>query len=627
MARRRGSRNAEPIVVRRVARLSLGALGIVYGDIGTSPLYAMRESFEGTGHQLAVTDDNVLGILSLIFWSLLLVIAVKYLALVLRADNHGEGGILALTALIMPEGTASRRRWSLVLIGLFGTALLYGDGMITPAISVLSAVEGTEVATSRIEPYVIPIAVAILVAVFSVQRRGTGTVGRMFGPVIVVWFVVLGTLGTVKIAQTPEVLEAMSPVHAARFFADNGLSGFLALGSVFLVVTGGEALFADMGHFGRLPITIGWYGLVLPGLVLNYFGQGALLLSNPEAIDNPFYRLAPHWALLPLVVLATAATVIASQALISGAFSLTHQAAQLGYVPRLKIDHTSATERGQIYVPAVNWVLMIACVGMVIGFQTSTNLAAAYGVAVTMTMAITTIIFYVVVRERFNWPLSRAAAVCGIFIAVDLAFFGANVPKIPHGGWFPLVVAAIVFTLLTTWSTGRRLITERLRLGQHGLEDFAAGMADDRSTRVPGTVVYLSSVPGLTPPALRTSVELQHAVHERVIVLAIVTAEVPKVQPVYRLEMTDLGHGVEQARLSFGFMDEPNVPAELAFEIPEIDEVTYVLGTESIVVGGDGMARWRERLFGLLHRNALSPASYFNLPVDRTLTMAKHIEL
>lgn len=608
--------------------MSLGALGIVYGDIGTSPLYALRESFLGEGHELAVVEENVFGVLSLILWSLIIVISVKYIVFVMRAHNDGEGGVLALTALVTPRAGANLRRRTVVLVGLFGTALLYGDGMITPAISVLSAVEGTEVATSSFEPFVIPIAVVIIVGLFVVQRRGTSAVGRVFGPIMAFWFVVLGVLGAVEIASAPEVLEAVAPIHAIRFFADNGMSAFLSLGSVFLVVTGGEALFADMGHFGRLPITIGWYGLVLPGLLLNYFGQGALLLAEPEAIDNPFYRLAPEWALVPMVVLATGATVIASQALISGAFSLTHQASQLGYLPRLRITHTSASERGQVYVPGVNWILMVACAGMVVGFGSSSNLAAAYGVAVTMTMAITTVIFYVVARELFGWSMAAASLMCGAFLAVDLAFFGANIPKIPHGGWFPLVVAAVVFTLLTTWRTGRSIMSARIQRGQVPLSDFVRQIAEKPPPRVPGTAVYLFSLSGYTPPALQTNLALQHSLHERIIVLSIETAEVPKVQPAYRLTIEELGQGVEQARLRFGFMDTPDVPTELAYPIGELDQLIYVLGAETIVVTSrEGMSTWREHVYAVMHRNATSPSRYFNLPLEQSLTVARHVEL
>jgi KUP system potassium uptake protein len=392
-------------------------------------------------------------------------------------------------------------------------------------------------------------------------------------------------------------------------------------------VTGGEALFADMGHFGRMPITASWYGLVLPGLVLNYFGQGALLLAHPEAVDNPFYRLAPHWALLPLVFLSTGASIIASQALISGAFSLTHQAVQLGYVPRMRIQHTSATERGQVYVPVVNWALMVACVGLVIGFRSSSNLAAAYGVAVTLTMGITTLIFYVVVRERFGWPRPAAAALCGSFLVVDVGFFGANVPKIPHGGWFPLAVAALVFTLLTTYRTGRRLVTEGLHEERDSLEKLVAELAEHSAVRSPGTVVYMFSAVGATPPALRANLDLQRSLPERVIVLSIETEDIPKVQPVFRLKLEELGQGIEAAHLRLGFMDQPDVPAELRPKVPEVDELTYILGGEQIVVTDRGMSPWRERLFKLMHRNAGSPADYFNLPPDRTFTVARHMEL
>ncbi len=613
---------------RRTGGLALGALGVVYGDIGTSPLYSLRESFEGAGHELVVNEANVLGVLSLILWSLILVISVKYLVFVMRADNHGEGGILALTALVTPADRPGRRRMVLVLVGLFGTALLYGDGIITPAISVLSAVEGTEVVTSSFDPYVIPMAVVILVGVFAIQRRGTGTIGKIFGPVMVAWFLVVGGLGAAKIGDAPEVLRAVSPTHAVQFFLDNGTAGFLALGSVFLVVTGGEALFADMGHFGRIPITLSWYGIVLPGLLLNYFGQGALLLNDPEAIDNPFYRLAPEWALIPLVVLATCATVIASQALISGAFSLTQQAAQLGYVPRLKITHTSAHERGQVYVPAVNWALMVACVAMVVGFRSSTNLAAAYGVAVTMTMAITTVLFYAVARERFGWSKLPTLAVCMVFLVVDLAFFGANIPKIPQGGWFPLVVGAIVFTLLTTWRAGRRLVAERLRKGQVPLSTLVEQLGEEGTPRLPGTAVYLFSLAGYAPPALLANLRLQGAVHERVVVLSIETAEIPKVQPAYRLSRDDLGEGVEQARLRFGFMDDPDAPAELRFTLDDPDATTYVIGAEAITVTPEeGIAGWREHLFALMHRNSTAASTYFHLPTDRTFSIGTHIDL
>ena len=524
---------------------AVAALGIVFGDIGTSPLYALREAF--LAHEgLEVNQPNVLGILSLIFWSLVIIISVKYLVLVMRADNDGEGGILALTALVVPRrgATARPRRRVLILVGLFGTALLYGDGMITPAISVLSAVEGVGVATPVLEPYVIPIAVVILIGLFSIQRRGTGKIGSVFGPVMLVWFAVLAIFGLVQVVQQPVVLEALSPSYAVSFFVRNTGIGFLALGSIFLVVTGGEALYADMGHFGRRPIQLGWFGLVFPALLLNYFGQGALLLADPAAIDNPFYRMAPTWALFPLVLLATAATVIASQALISGAFSLTRQAVQLGYLPRVRILHTSAEKIGQIYVPSVNYVLMVACVGLVFGFRSSGNLAAAYGVAVTATMAITTVLFFVVTRDRWRWKLPHSLAVAGLLLVVDLSFLGANLFKIPDGGWFPLVAGLIVFTGLTTWKTGRQLVAARMRRGHLPIERFIASIAKNPPQRVAGTAVYMFPEPGPTPPALLANFRYNEILHERIVLLSVLIADVPRVPPARRATVHDLGDDV-----------------------------------------------------------------------------------
>ena len=522
--------------------LALGALGIVFGDIGTSPLYALRESF--AGHEgIDVTDANVLGILSLIFWSLVVVISIKYLALVMRADNHGEGGILALTALIGGASSqVGRRRW-LIYLGLFGTALLYGDGVITPAISVLSAVEGVEVATPVLRPYVIPIAVIIIVGLFLIQHRGTGAIGSVFGPVMAVWFVVLAVLGLAQIVRHPNVLMAINPGHAVSFFAHNAGFGFLALGSVFLVVTGGEALYADMGHFGRKPIQQAWFVLVLPALLINYFGQGALLIADPSAIDSPFYRMAPTWALYPLVILATVATVIASQALISGAFSLTRQAVSLGYLPRVRILHTSAAEIGQIYIPSVNYLLMLACVGLVFGFRTSGNLAAAYGVAVTATMVITTLLFHAVAVDRWGWNRWAAGVVIAALLGVDLAFFGANLFKVPDGGWFPLLVGVVVFSGLTTWKTGRRLVAERTRRGQLPIERFIESLAKNRPGRVPGTAVYMFAEAGPTPPALIANVRHNETVHERVVIVSVHTADIPHVSQARRARVHDLGEG------------------------------------------------------------------------------------
>ena len=608
----------------RVASLSLGALGVVYGDIGTSPLYALLESFEGAGHEIPVVEANVLGVLSLIIWSLIVIISLKYLVFVMRADNEHEGGILALTALI-PSGMGRRVKTVLIVLGVFGTALLYGDGMITPAISVLSAVEGAEVATDRLDRFVVPIAIIILIGLFSVQRRGTHAVGRVFGPAMVVWFGTLAVLGVVQLVGEPTVLQAFWPGHAVRFFLDNGMSAFLALGSVFLVVTGGEALYADMGHFGRRPITLTWYALVLPALTLNYLGQGALLLDDAEAIDNPFYRMAPEAAVLPLVLLATMASVIASQALISGAFSLTRQAAGLGYLPRMRIVHTSAAERGQVYVPMVNWTLMIASCALVLGFGSSSNLAAAYGIAVTATMAITTVLFTVIARRRFTWPLPAVVVFAAVMLTVDLAFFGANVPKIPSGGWFSIAVGAVLLGIMMTWNGGRRTMRHQSARRLIGIDDFIASVRETDVVRIPGTAVYLYGIQGYAPPALMSHARLQHVLHEDVIVLTVEIAAVPKIQPAFRLEIKALDDGFRQARLRFGFMDETDVPAALAAALgSHADTALYMLSPRVAVVeeSSSRLASWRDHLFVVLHRNSGSASDSFRLPEDRTLSLS-----
>ena len=612
----------------RTGVLTLGALGVVFGDIGTSPLYAFREAFEGHGHELEVLEANVLGVLSLVFWSLVIVISIKYLALVMRADSDGEGGILTLTALVTPTGRRGAR-WALVLLGLFGTALLYGDGMITPAISVLSAVEGTTIAAPALDGLVLPLTIAILVAIFTVQRFGTHAVGRVFGPIMVLWFSVLGVLGARQVAAEPHVLAALDPRHGVQFFADNGLTGVLVLGSVFLVVTGGEALYADMGHFGRRPIAVAWFAVALPGLLLNYFGQGALLLEDPSAIDSPFFRLAPEWALVPMVVLATAATVIASQALISGAFSLTMQAVQLGYAPRLRIVHTSSDAQGQIYVPAVNWVLMVACIGLVLGFRSSTSLAAAYGIAVTATMVITTVLFGVVARTLWEWSLARTVPVIGLLLVIDLAFLAGNVPKIPAGGWFPIVAGVVIFGLLTTWSTGRRLVRERIQLGRTPLATYLKRLRSDPPTRVGGTAVYLFSIPGMTPPSLLANVRYNRVLHERVVVASVVTDDTPRCAPEHRIREVDLGDGVSRVEVHYGFMEDPDLQRDLGgIADLDVDDATFFLGKE-IVIATDrpGMAVWRERLFAVMGRNATSAADYFHLPADRIFEIGTRVEI
>jgi KUP system potassium uptake protein len=610
------------------AALALGALGVVFGDIGTSPLYAFREAFE---HQdLEVTTTNALGVASIAFWALVIIISVKYLALVMRADNHGEGGILALTALVMPR-ERSAKTGALVLLGVFGTALLYGDGLITPAISVLSAVEGFEVASSAFEDWVLPLACAILVGLFMAQRRGTGTVGRVFGPVMVVWFVVLGVLGLAHVLDHPSVVQAVNPINIVHFFAAEPGKAFLALGSIFLVVTGGEALYADMGHFGRRSITLAWYGLVLPGLLLNYFGQAALLLGKPEAVDSPLYEMAPHWAITPLAVLATMASVIASQALISGAFSLTVQAVQLDYLPRVRVQHTSGEHEGQVYVPLVNWALMVGTIGLVLGFRTSSNLAAAYGIAVTTTMVITSLLFYVVARRRWGWSTVKASLVVGPLLMIDTAFFAANVPKIPHGGWFPVLIALGLLVQMATWRRGRQLVAERIRRGEVALASLDAQLAE--ATTVPGTAVFLFKDPGMAPPALLNNLRHNKVLHRTTVVASVATDGVPRVAPAQRVEVERLGNGLYAATLHFGFMEEPDVPAALAgvrldgrpFE-PEA--TSYFVGRESILATElEGMPVPLERLYVLLHRGADSAARFFGLPADRIFEVGAHVEI
>ncbi|HEX8275842.1 MAG TPA: potassium transporter Kup [Longimicrobiaceae bacterium] len=613
--------------------LALAALGVVYGDIGTSPLYAMREAFhQGTG--IAPTPDNVLGILSLIFWALILVISIKYLWFVMQADNRGEGGMIALTALVAPMRTAAGgRSGALVLIGLFGASLLYGDSVITPAISVLSAVEGLEVATPLFQPYIIPITCVILVGIFAVQSRGTAGIGKVFGPVTLLWFLTLGALGLAEILRHPDVLRAVNPLYGAQFFGRNGSAGFFVLGSVFLVVTGGEALYADMGHFGRRPIRMTWFGVVLPMLLLNYFGQGALIINEPESVEHPFFLLAPDWALYPLVVLATAATVIASQAVISGAFSLTRQAVQLGYLPRLTIEHTSARQIGQIYVPSVNWALMVGCIGLVLGFQESSRLAAAYGVAVTTDMVFTTILFSAVARARWGWSWLRVGALAAFFLVVDLAFWGANIVKIPHGGWFPLVIAGLIFTLMTTWKKGRQILAGRLHSTTLPFDFFMKDVEMNPPTRVPGTSVFMYGNTDGTPPALLHNLIHNKVLHERVVLLTVETAEIPLVTPAERSEVIPLGTGFYRVVVRYGFTEDPDIPSVL-YSLGDQGlvlkpmETSYFLGRETLIPSRNpGMAIWREHLFWIMSRNARTATSYFGLPPNRVVELGAQIEL
>ncbi|MHB8899290.1 MAG: potassium transporter Kup, partial [Thermoguttaceae bacterium] len=609
-------------------------LGIVYGDIGTSPLYAIRECFTGA-HPIQSLPLNVLGVLSLIFWALVLIISVKYLVFILRADNRGEGGILSLTALVMPRRRPAQTRPELIMIlGLFGAALLYADGIITPAISVLSAVEGLSIAAPGVfDPYVELLTIVVLVALFMFQPRGTTRVGVVFGPVLVFWFLALALLGIVNLFQAPEVLKALSPHYALEFFWHNGWQAFLTLGTVFLAVTGGEALYADIGHFGTRPIRVTWFYFVLPALVLNYFGQGAFLLRDPAGAAHPFYGMAPVWARYPLVALATAAAVIASQAIITGAFSLTLQAVQLGYSPRLQIRHTSAAKIGQIYIPVVNWALMVACIASVLGFHSSSNLAAAYGVAITMTMVITTMLFYVLVRDRWKWSLPVALASCGFFLVVDLAFLGANLTKIRSGGWFPLAVAGVVFLLMSTWRRGRQIVARRMRENLIPLELFLADLLSAPPVRVPGVAVFLSSNPVGTPPALRHNVAHNHVLHELVVIVCVQTAETPHVSAADRLDIEEIGEGFWRLILSYGYMEEPNVPQVLAgVHHPGLTalkgEVSYFLGRETLLAtSAPGMVRWRQALFALMSRNAQNAMSFFGLPPDRVVEVGVQVEL
>lgn len=617
----------------RPVALALGALGIVYGDIGTSPLYAFRESFEHA--ELEVTQANAYGVASVVFWSLILIISIKYLLLVMRADNHGEGGILALTALLMPSrGLPSGFKRAIITLGVFGTALLYGDGLITPAISVLSAVEGFEVATSAFERWVLPVAIVILILLFVVQRRGTERISRVFGPVMVVWFAVIALLGLRQIIDHPEVVRAISPSYGVQLFLDQPLKAFYALGSIFLVVTGGEALYADMGHFGRRPIQLSWYAIVLPSLILNYFGQAALLAATPGvAVGKPFFRLAPDWAVTPLAVLATMATVIASQALISGAFSLTAQAVQLDYLPRLDIRHTSEGHIGQIYVPLVNWLLMFGCVGLVLGFQTSGNLAAAYGIAVTTTMAITTLLFYRVLIDRWFWSRLAALAVILPILFIDLAFLGANVPKIPHGGWFPLVVGFGLVVQMTTWRRGRALVAQIIRRGQQPLDDFMAE-ARGRVTKVPGTAIYMFKQPGAAPPAMVSNLTHNRVLHHTTIVLSISTTEAPRVAEKDRARVSEVVEGVYQIVLTFGFIDEPDVLEELRHvelepgRMIDVDHATFFLGREMVTsTPAKSMSRWREELFVLLNRGAASASRFYRLPSSQVFEVGTQVDI
>ncbi len=611
--------------------LSFAALGIVYGDIGTSPLYALREAFREE-HGVLHTETNVLGVLSLIVWALVVIISLKYLTFVLRADNRGEGGILALTSLVTPVGSLRGGRWGLLMLGLFGTALLFGEGIITPAVSVLSAVEGLTQISPALTHWVIPLTVAILAGLFLIQRGGTAKMGTLFGPITLVWFLMISVLGISQIIHAPEVLLAVSPHYGINFLINNGFSGLLVLGSVFLVVTGGEALYADLGHFGIKPIRVTWFAVVLPALLLNYFGQGALYLTHADVV-HPFYQMAPESLRLPVVVIACAATVVASQALISGAFSLTMQAVQLGFSPRLQLEHTSASIFGQIFIPAVNWTLMVACIGLVLGFKKSENLTAAYGVAAATTMTITSILLFFVARERWKWPVLGVAALVGFFLIIDLSFWFANLLKIFAGGWFPLVTGIVILTLMTTWKRGRIVLTKRMKDRTLPRDLFIKGLEEHPPMRVKGTAVFMYRSPDATPPALLHNLKHNKVLHEQVVFLSVVTEDIPHVPVERRTQIESLGYGLYQIIMHYGFMEHVDLPEALAaIEYEGLNfkpmETTYFLGRETLIsTGHPGMAVWRAKLFALMLRNERTATSFFRLPPNRVVELGAQIEL
>jgi KUP system potassium uptake protein len=624
-----------------MAALTLGALGVVFGDIGTSPLYALQTVFHADGGAVQPTQAGVYGVISLVFWSITIIVSIKYVTFIMRADNDGEGGIMALIALV--QGVKLRGRWTkaaLVALGIFGASLFYGDGMITPAISVLSAVEGLKVAAPSLESLVVPITLVIIVVLFAIQRFGTGAVGRLFGPVMGLWFAILAVTGLKEVISRPEILKALSPSYAVEFFVDHPGVAFIALGSVVLAVTGAEALYADMGHFGARPIRRAWFLFVFPALTLNYLGQGSLILGQPGAVDNPFFLLVPHWARIPMVLIATLATVIASQAVISGAFSVTRQAVQLGFLPRVTIRHTSHEEEGQVYAPAVNWLLFVAVVALVVGFGSSAHLASAYGIAVTGTLAIDTILFFVVVRMLWHKPWWMVAIGAAGFLTVDLAFFGANVPKVLHGGWFPLTIAAVVFTVLITWQRGREIVT-RKRVEEEGpLASFVEEVhtMDPAPYRSPSTAVFLNANRETTPLALRALLDHTRVLHENVVIFSIEVLRVPHVPAAERVAIDDLGYrddGISHVTARFGFQDEQDVPATLRLAEEagleshiDCDNPSYFLSKITIVpTDKPGLAKWRKRLFVAISRNSASPVEFFKLPDDQTVTMGSHIEL
>lgn len=616
-----------------IAALTVAAIGIVYGDIGTSPLYTLKEVFSKE-HRLPLNEANLLGVISLILWGLTLVVSVKYVSLILRADNRGEGGIMALVALALASVTAKSRWYNpLALVGLVGAALFFGDGVITPAISVLSAIEGLEVATPALKPYVVPLTVTVLVALYAVQKQGTAGIGKWFGPIVLVWFTTLAAMGIVNIVANPQVLAAINPAYAVRFLVQNGWLAFLALGAVVLAFTGAEALYADMGHFGKTPIRVAWFTIVFPGLALNYLGQGALLLSNPEAVSNPFYQQLGPWSVYPLVALSTIATVIASQATISGTFSITQQAIALGYLPRMRIVYTSEREMGQIYVPFVNWLQLIAVVLAVVGFASSSNLASAYGIAVTATMLMTTILTFFVVRYGWKYSPFIAWPVTGFFLAIDLAFFSANTLKILHGGWFPLVLGAVTMLVMVTWKEGRYLVYENLQRHLVPLNDFLQSLFIGVPTRVEGTAVFFRAEGDGVPHAMLHNLLHNKILHERTVFLTVKNEDIPRVPFSHRVQVEDLGHDCYQVNIHYGFMDERDIPQalgqckEMGLDFEPM-ATSYFIARQNVIPRiGSGMAMWREALFAAMSRNARDAADYYRVPANRVIELGTQVEI
>ena len=616
---------------QKLPTLVLGAIGVVYGDIGTSPLYALQTTFTGP-HPLPVVEANILGVLSVMFWTIMLLVSLKYVVIIMRADNHGEGGSLALLALVSELTTQHpKTKWFITALGVFAAALFFGDGMITPAISVLSAVEGLDLVSHQFKSYILPITIIVLTGLFFIQKRGTGIVGMAFGPVMVFWFLCLAVFGIISIAQSPQVLLALNPIYAFRFLtADPGIA-FLALGAIVLAITGGEALYADMGHFGKYPIRFAWFSFVLPALVLNYFGQGALLLHNPQAIENPFYLLAPAWALVPMVLLATAATVIASQAVISGAFSIANQSVQMGFLPRMEIRQTSDKAQGQIYAPFTNWALYLAVIFLVFAFQSSSNLAAAYGIAVTGTMTITTILIAFVIVMRWRWPVVISIPLIAVLLIVDVTYFAANAIKIPQGGWFPLCIAALSFTVLTTWKRGRELLFAEIARQSVPMQTIIDGIDD--MPRVAGTAVFLTPTSDGAPSAMLHNIKHNHVLHERNILLTVIVEDKPYVTKGNRLLIDDMGKNFYRVRVFYGFMDTPDLPA--ALELCATQGLTFDMMSTSFFISrallvsspNPGMMKWREHLFLALSRNAMNAADFFKIPVNRVIEMGTKIEI